>query len=243
MNTANWMIQAIEQRRQTMLKVMNFIVDRQRDFFEKGVRVPQAAHAARGGRSHQHARVDGQPGDQREVRPDAARRAAAQVLLLVSALATASGEDVSARGIKAPELQKLVSDEDSAKTAHRPGDRAPFSGAGDPDRAPHGREVPRPARDPLGAHAQAGMTLPAAETLDVSVLVPAKDEAENLPMFCVSARRRWARPDSPSKWSSSTTARATRARGCSASSGEATRSFASSPTGGSAASPTRSARG
>ena len=31
------MIQAIEQRRQTMLKVMNFIVDRQRDFFEKGV--------------------------------------------------------------------------------------------------------------------------------------------------------------------------------------------------------------
>src|SRR3712207_9561792 len=34
---SNWMIQAIEQRRQTMLKVMNFIVDRQRDFFEKGV--------------------------------------------------------------------------------------------------------------------------------------------------------------------------------------------------------------
>src|SRR5207302_358742 len=37
MNSAHWMIQAIEQRRQTMLKVMNFIVDRQRDFFEKGV--------------------------------------------------------------------------------------------------------------------------------------------------------------------------------------------------------------
>src|SRR5688572_30611794 len=37
LNSANWMIQAIEQRRQTMLKVMNFIVDRQRDFFERGV--------------------------------------------------------------------------------------------------------------------------------------------------------------------------------------------------------------
>src|SRR5204862_434748 len=37
LNSANWMIQAIEQRRQTMLKVMNYIVDRQRDFFEKGV--------------------------------------------------------------------------------------------------------------------------------------------------------------------------------------------------------------
>jgi RNA polymerase sigma-54 factor len=31
------MIQAIEQRRQTMLKVMNYIVERQREFFEKGV--------------------------------------------------------------------------------------------------------------------------------------------------------------------------------------------------------------
>lgn len=37
LNSAHWMIQAIEQRRQTMLKVMNFIVDRQRDFFERGV--------------------------------------------------------------------------------------------------------------------------------------------------------------------------------------------------------------
>src|SRR3989441_7076315 len=37
MNSAHWMIQAIEQRRQTMLKVMNFIVDRQREFFDKGV--------------------------------------------------------------------------------------------------------------------------------------------------------------------------------------------------------------
>ncbi len=36
MNSATWMIQAIEQRRQTMLKVMNFIVDRQRDFFGRG---------------------------------------------------------------------------------------------------------------------------------------------------------------------------------------------------------------
>ncbi len=36
LNSAQWLIQAIEQRRQTMLRVMNFIVDRQRDFFEKG---------------------------------------------------------------------------------------------------------------------------------------------------------------------------------------------------------------
>ncbi len=36
LNNANWMLQAIEQRRQTMLKVMNFIVNRQRDFSKKG---------------------------------------------------------------------------------------------------------------------------------------------------------------------------------------------------------------
>ncbi|WP_419858924.1 RNA polymerase factor sigma-54 [Candidatus Palauibacter irciniicola] len=37
LNSARWLIQAIEQRRQTMLKVMAFIVERQHDFFEKGV--------------------------------------------------------------------------------------------------------------------------------------------------------------------------------------------------------------
>ena len=37
MNSARWLIQAIEQRRRTMLRVMDFIVDRQREFFEKGV--------------------------------------------------------------------------------------------------------------------------------------------------------------------------------------------------------------
>ncbi len=36
LNSARWLIQAIEQRRQTMLRVMDFIVERQHDFFEKG---------------------------------------------------------------------------------------------------------------------------------------------------------------------------------------------------------------
>src|SRR5690606_22878699 len=36
-NSAQWIVQAIEQRRQTMLKVMHFIVDRQREFLEKGI--------------------------------------------------------------------------------------------------------------------------------------------------------------------------------------------------------------
>jgi RNA polymerase sigma-54 factor len=68
LNSATWLIQAIEQRRQTMLKVMNFIVDRQREFFDKGV--------------DQHARVHGQPGHKSEVCADPAWGIAPQVLLL-----------------------------------------------------------------------------------------------------------------------------------------------------------------
>ena len=37
MNAAQWLIQMIEQRRQTMLRVMRFIVGRQQRFFERGV--------------------------------------------------------------------------------------------------------------------------------------------------------------------------------------------------------------
>ena len=37
MNAAQWLIQMIEQRRQTMLRVMRFIVTRQQRFFERGV--------------------------------------------------------------------------------------------------------------------------------------------------------------------------------------------------------------
>src|SRR5262249_44419315 len=61
--------------------------------------------------------------------------------------------------------------------------RSPFPGTGDPDRPANGRQVSRPARHSPGPHAEARMTLAAAETVDVSVLVPAKDEASNLPEF------------------------------------------------------------
>jgi RNA polymerase sigma-54 factor len=37
LSSARWLIQTIEQRRRTMIKVMTSIVDKQRDFFEKGI--------------------------------------------------------------------------------------------------------------------------------------------------------------------------------------------------------------
>src|SRR5690606_846638 len=129
------------------------------------------------------ARVHGQPGHQREVRADAARRAAAQVLLLERAV-----HGVGRRRLGP--LHPSQAGEDGGRrepreAAHRPADRAPVRGTGRADRPPHRGQVPRPARHPPGPHAEARMSAPL-----VSVLVPAKDEAENLPEFvrqCASA--------------------------------------------------------
>src|SRR2546428_8742168 len=63
------------------------------------------------------------------------------------------------------------------------------------DRAPHRGQVPRPARHLARADAQALVSLatPAAQP-EVSVLVPAKDEAENLPELVRLARQAFLPP-------------------------------------------------
>ena len=113
LNSANWMIQAIEQRRQTMLKVMSFIVDRQRAFFEKGVqhlRPLTLREVAEYIEMHEStvSRVTNQKFGQtpRGVFP--------LKFFFSSGLSTSSGEDISARGVKA-KIQALVDDEDSKK--------------------------------------------------------------------------------------------------------------------------------
>jgi RNA polymerase sigma-54 factor len=113
MNSANWMIQAIEQRRQTMLKVMNFIVDRQRDFFEKGIEflrpltLREVAEVI-----NMHESTVSRVTNEKYVQTP--RGVLPLKFFFSSALATASGEDASARSIRA-KLQKMVSEEDSAK--------------------------------------------------------------------------------------------------------------------------------
>jgi RNA polymerase sigma-54 factor len=112
-NSANWMIQAIEQRRQTMLKVMNFIVDRQRDFFEKGIEflrpltLREVAEVI-----NMHESTVSRVTNEKYVQTP--RGVLPLKFFFSSALATASGEDASARSIRA-KLEKMVGDEDSAK--------------------------------------------------------------------------------------------------------------------------------
>jgi RNA polymerase sigma-54 factor len=113
MNSANWMIQAIEQRRQTMLKVMNFIVDRQRDFFEKGIEylkpltLREVAEVI-----NMHESTVSRVTNEKYVQTP--RGVLPLKFFFSSALSTASGEEASARSIRA-KLQKMVADENSGK--------------------------------------------------------------------------------------------------------------------------------
>ncbi|MGH7474679.1 MAG: RNA polymerase factor sigma-54 [Longimicrobiales bacterium] len=113
LNSANWMIQAIEQRRQTMLKVMNFIVDRQREFFEKGVQylkpltLREVAEVI-----DMHESTVSRVTNEKFVQTP--RGVLPLKFFFSSGLSTTSGEDVSARGIK-DKIEKLVSEENPKK--------------------------------------------------------------------------------------------------------------------------------
>ncbi len=113
MNSATWMIQAIEQRRQTMLKVMNFIVDRQRDFFEKGIEYlrPLTLREVAEVISMHESTVSRVTNEKYVQTP---RGVLPLKFFFSSALSTATGEDASARSIRA-KLEKMVADEDPAK--------------------------------------------------------------------------------------------------------------------------------
>jgi RNA polymerase sigma-54 factor len=110
LSAAQWLIQAIEQRRQTMLKVMHFIVDRQREFFEKGeqalrpLTLREVAEAI-GMHESTVSRVTNEKFAQtpRGVLP--------LKYFFSSALKSSDGEDVSARAIRST-IEKLVGDED-----------------------------------------------------------------------------------------------------------------------------------
>jgi RNA polymerase sigma-54 factor len=113
LNSATWLIQAIEQRRQTMLKVMNFIVDRQRDFFEKGVEhlkpltLREVADVI-----NMHESTVSRVTNQKYVQTP--RGVLPLKFFFSSSLGTSTGEDASARAVKA-QIRKLVTEEEPTK--------------------------------------------------------------------------------------------------------------------------------
>jgi RNA polymerase sigma-54 factor len=109
LNSANWMVQAIEQRRQTMVKTMAYILERQRDFFEHGVQhlrpltLKEVADAI-GMHESTISRVTNEKFCQTP------RGVFRLKYFFSSGLSRDDGEDVSARGIKA-RIQELVAAE------------------------------------------------------------------------------------------------------------------------------------
>jgi RNA polymerase sigma-54 factor len=113
LNSANWMIQAIEQRRQTMLKVMGFIVDRQREFFERGVQYLRPL-TLREVADHieMHESTVSRVTNKKFVQTP--RGVYSLKYFFSSGLSTMSGEDISARGVK-DMIKGMVADEDLKK--------------------------------------------------------------------------------------------------------------------------------
>ncbi|WP_419948685.1 RNA polymerase factor sigma-54 [Candidatus Palauibacter sp.] len=110
LNSARWLIQAIEQRRRTMLRVMDFIVDRQGEFFEKGVerlRPLTLREVAR--HLDVHESTVSRVANEKYVQTP--RGLYPLKFFFSGGYATDGGADVSARGVRA-QIHKLVAEED-----------------------------------------------------------------------------------------------------------------------------------
>jgi RNA polymerase sigma-54 factor len=113
LNSANWLIQAIEQRKQTMLKVMRYIVDKQHEFFEHGISrlKPLTLREVSEAIDMHESTISRVTNDKYCQTP----RGVYQLKFFFSVgLASENGEDVSARGIK-DKISKMIEDEDSAR--------------------------------------------------------------------------------------------------------------------------------
>lgn len=113
LNSANWIIQAIEQRRQTVLKVMHVILDRQMEFFERGIRhlrpltLKEVAEEI-----GMHESTVSRVTNEKFVQTP--RGVFRLKFFFSSGLSTQEGEDVSARGVKA-RIAEMIEEENSLR--------------------------------------------------------------------------------------------------------------------------------
>ncbi len=112
LNNANWLIQAIEQRKQTMLKVMRFIVEKQHEFFEHGIShlKPLTLREVSEAINMHESTISRVTNDKYCQTP----RGVFQLKFFFSVgLSSDTGEDVSARGIK-DKISKMIEGEDQS---------------------------------------------------------------------------------------------------------------------------------
>ncbi len=146
---ARWLINAINQRRATMLKVANYIVRAQMDWFEKGpahLRPMVLQDVA--GRSG-NARFHDIAGQQRQVHADTTHGVFELKYFFDSKVQRDDGEDVSARSVK-EHISVLIDGEDKDKRS--PIRKSPtFSVRRPANRQTHGCQVPGSAGHQLAA--------------------------------------------------------------------------------------------
>ena len=149
LSSARWLIQTIEQRRKTMVKVMECIVDEQRDFFEKGpahlrpLTLQQVAS-----RIGMHESTVSRVTTNKYVQTP--RGVFELKYFFSSSLDTEDGEEVSAKAAKT-RIREIIAQEDLRK---------PLSD----HRKAHGRQVSGATEDSAGASAEAVLIrLPALE--------------------------------------------------------------------------------
>jgi RNA polymerase sigma-54 factor len=113
LNAAHWLIQVIEQRRQTMLKVMRFIVERQVEFFEKGVQrlKPLTLREVADYIEMAESTVSRVTNDKYVQSPSGVHPLK---FFFSGGLPTVTGEDVSTRGVQ-EKIRNLIGDEDSRR--------------------------------------------------------------------------------------------------------------------------------
>ena len=111
LNSANWIIQAIEQRRQTMLKVMHVLLDRQSEFFLGGIQQLRPLTLKEvADEIAMHESTVSRVTNQKWVQTP--RGVFPLKFFFSSGLSTEEGDDVSARGVRA-RIEEMIKGEDS----------------------------------------------------------------------------------------------------------------------------------
>ena len=142
---AKWLIRNVQQRFETILRVAQAIVERQRRFFEHGEVAMRPDGAARDRRHARPARVDDLARDDAEVHADAARHFRAQVLLRQPRRHRHRRRGFGHRDPRAD--QAAGRRREPAVPADRQPDRRAPGRAGHHRRPPHHRQIPRSAVD------------------------------------------------------------------------------------------------
>ena len=81
LQTATWLVRALDQRAKTILKVSSEIVRQQDAFFAHGVAAFAAAQSQDRGRRHQHARIDGVARHRQQIHGDQPRHFRTEIFL------------------------------------------------------------------------------------------------------------------------------------------------------------------